>query len=376
MTPRLLVAPRLSPPTALTAASPVPRNSSRRTSRRWPLHQLLLPCGHRAPHRRPARRPLVRDESERRRSASAARCPRPLALSDRSTRGPMGHGEVHPRALPGLDPRRRWDRRGRPRDHLCRQVADERLSGRNANPRSRCSRRRRSASVPSYRRPRHQRRIQGMHNAIWKLAFVINGKADAKLLETYNTERRSIARWTADQSLRNSQQVAMIAAAAMAGRESNMDPAEIVATSAATGTISALSSAQSTRRPPSFQMASVHPSRLIHTPTTFPARGRDTALPTSRSAAGEVSQASTCSVPASQFYLALRDRIGGAVPNSLPESLVSRLPPTSLMTCRWRTQTVSFTTSMASTVWALSSFGPTVTSRSALHPQLVGRRTC
>ena len=70
--------------------------------------------------------------------------------------------------------------------------------------------------------------IQAMHNAIWKLALFVQGKASRGLLDTYNSERRPIARWIADQSLRNSQQVTMIAAAAMAGRESNMDPAEIV----------------------------------------------------------------------------------------------------------------------------------------------------
>ena len=49
--------------------------------------------------------------------------------------------------------------------------------------------------------------IQGMHNAIWKLALYLKGKAGRKLLDTYETERRPFARWVADQSYHNRQQV-------------------------------------------------------------------------------------------------------------------------------------------------------------------------
>jgi putative polyketide hydroxylase len=49
--------------------------------------------------------------------------------------------------------------------------------------------------------------MQGMHNAIWKLALFLKGKAGRKLLQTYETERRPVARWVADQSYHNRQQV-------------------------------------------------------------------------------------------------------------------------------------------------------------------------
>ncbi|QUS41002.1 FAD-binding protein [Tardiphaga alba] len=49
--------------------------------------------------------------------------------------------------------------------------------------------------------------LQGMHNAIWKLALYLKGKAGRELLSTYETERRPFARWVADQSYHNRQQV-------------------------------------------------------------------------------------------------------------------------------------------------------------------------
>lgn len=49
--------------------------------------------------------------------------------------------------------------------------------------------------------------IQGMHNAVWKLALYLKGKAGRELLTTYETERRPYARWVADQSYHNRQQV-------------------------------------------------------------------------------------------------------------------------------------------------------------------------
>jgi 2-polyprenyl-6-methoxyphenol hydroxylase-like FAD-dependent oxidoreductase len=49
--------------------------------------------------------------------------------------------------------------------------------------------------------------MQGMHNAVWKLALFLKGKAGRKLLQTYETERRPVARWVADQSYHNRQQV-------------------------------------------------------------------------------------------------------------------------------------------------------------------------
>jgi putative polyketide hydroxylase len=49
--------------------------------------------------------------------------------------------------------------------------------------------------------------MQGMHNAMWKLALFLKGKAGRGLLQTYEDERRPVARWVADQSYHNRQQV-------------------------------------------------------------------------------------------------------------------------------------------------------------------------
>lgn len=45
--------------------------------------------------------------------------------------------------------------------------------------------------------------VQDAHNLAWKLAAVSNGWAPASLLESYESERRPVARTNADQSLRN-----------------------------------------------------------------------------------------------------------------------------------------------------------------------------
>lgn len=50
--------------------------------------------------------------------------------------------------------------------------------------------------------------VQGMHNAMWKLALYLRGKAGRALLDSYTTERRPFAKWVAEQSFHNSQQVA------------------------------------------------------------------------------------------------------------------------------------------------------------------------
>ena len=52
--------------------------------------------------------------------------------------------------------------------------------------------------------------VQGMHNMVWKLALHLRGKAGRALLESYTTERRPIAKWVAEQSHHNSQQVQKI----------------------------------------------------------------------------------------------------------------------------------------------------------------------
>jgi 2-polyprenyl-6-methoxyphenol hydroxylase-like FAD-dependent oxidoreductase len=71
--------------------------------------------------------------------------------------------------------------------------------------------------------------IQGMHNVVWKLAYLVRGKAGPALVQTYDTERRPVARWVADQSLENHRKVVQIAAAAMLKGPGAMEPAEAVA---------------------------------------------------------------------------------------------------------------------------------------------------
>ena len=52
--------------------------------------------------------------------------------------------------------------------------------------------------------------LQGMHNAVWKLALFLRGKAGRGLLETYTTERKPVSQWVAEQSYHNARQVAQI----------------------------------------------------------------------------------------------------------------------------------------------------------------------
>ena len=72
--------------------------------------------------------------------------------------------------------------------------------------------------------------LQGMHNAMWKLAYCVQGKAGWPLLETYQTERRGVSQQITMQSLQNSMNVVRINAAAVAGAESGLTAAEAVAT--------------------------------------------------------------------------------------------------------------------------------------------------
>ncbi len=73
--------------------------------------------------------------------------------------------------------------------------------------------------------------LQGMHNVMWKLAYWLQGKADWSLVETYDAERRAIARRIADQSLENSANVGRIQAAAVSGRDSGLSVDQVVAAS-------------------------------------------------------------------------------------------------------------------------------------------------
>lgn len=73
--------------------------------------------------------------------------------------------------------------------------------------------------------------LQGMHNAMWKLAYYVRGRAGWPLVETYDRERRGIAQEITSQSLQNSINVARINAAAAAGGESGLGTEDVVAAS-------------------------------------------------------------------------------------------------------------------------------------------------
>jgi hypothetical protein len=70
--------------------------------------------------------------------------------------------------------------------------------------------------------------LQGMHNAMWKLAFYAQGRAAWSLVETYDTERRNVAQRITSQSLQNSMNVLGIFAAAAAGGENGFATAEAI----------------------------------------------------------------------------------------------------------------------------------------------------
>lgn len=52
--------------------------------------------------------------------------------------------------------------------------------------------------------------LQGMHNAVWKLALFLRGKAGRGLVDTYTTERKPVSKWVAEQSFHNARQVAQM----------------------------------------------------------------------------------------------------------------------------------------------------------------------
>ena len=56
--------------------------------------------------------------------------------------------------------------------------------------------------------------LQGMHNAMWKLAYWVRGLAGWPLVQTYQTERRDVSKQITSQSMQNSINVARIHAAA------------------------------------------------------------------------------------------------------------------------------------------------------------------
>jgi 2-polyprenyl-6-methoxyphenol hydroxylase-like FAD-dependent oxidoreductase len=72
--------------------------------------------------------------------------------------------------------------------------------------------------------------LQGMHNAMWKLALCLRGLADWGLLDTYETERQEPSRRTAQQSLENHRNVGLIAAAAFSSRDAAIGAADVIRT--------------------------------------------------------------------------------------------------------------------------------------------------
>jgi hypothetical protein len=73
--------------------------------------------------------------------------------------------------------------------------------------------------------------LQGMHNAMWKLAWFVLGRAGWSLVESYETERRGVAQRITSQSLQNSINVMRIGAAATRGARSGLGAEQVVAES-------------------------------------------------------------------------------------------------------------------------------------------------
>ena len=70
--------------------------------------------------------------------------------------------------------------------------------------------------------------LQGMHNALWKLAWFVLGRAGWPLVGTYEAERRGVAQRITSQSLQNSINVVRIGAAAMRGDPGGLDAEQVV----------------------------------------------------------------------------------------------------------------------------------------------------
>ena len=73
--------------------------------------------------------------------------------------------------------------------------------------------------------------LQGMHNAMWKLAWYMLGRAGWPLVATYETERRGVAQQITSQSLQNSINVQLIGAAAATGAQGPLTAEQIAAES-------------------------------------------------------------------------------------------------------------------------------------------------
>ncbi|WP_084788773.1 FAD-dependent monooxygenase [Bradyrhizobium sp. Cp5.3] len=69
--------------------------------------------------------------------------------------------------------------------------------------------------------------FRGVQNAMWKLAFVINGHAGEDLLETYDVEHRPVTRWAADQCLQNERDNRAVRSAMMSSGDGRIDLPDI-----------------------------------------------------------------------------------------------------------------------------------------------------
>ena len=69
--------------------------------------------------------------------------------------------------------------------------------------------------------------LQGMNNAMWKLAYFVRGLAGWPLVETYQAERREVSQEITSQSLQNSINVARIHAAGAAGGGGGLSAEEV-----------------------------------------------------------------------------------------------------------------------------------------------------
>jgi hypothetical protein len=72
--------------------------------------------------------------------------------------------------------------------------------------------------------------LQGVHNAMWKLALCVRGLAGCELLDTYETERQDPSKRTAQQSLENHRKVGLIAAAAFSSQDAAIGASEVIRT--------------------------------------------------------------------------------------------------------------------------------------------------
>jgi 2-polyprenyl-6-methoxyphenol hydroxylase-like FAD-dependent oxidoreductase len=70
--------------------------------------------------------------------------------------------------------------------------------------------------------------LQGMHNAMWKLAWFVRGRAGWSLVATYEAERRGVAQRITSQSLQNSLNVQLINAAAATGAQGALTAEQVV----------------------------------------------------------------------------------------------------------------------------------------------------